>query len=449
MKALIIGAGEVGSFLSQTLSEDGHDVVVIEQDPILCQEINETQNVKTIEGNGSSAKTLAEADVANCDFVLAVTHDDRVNMMACSIAKVLGSKTTIARAHDQTYADTSFINYQLHFNIDYLISAEALCAIELAKLIRNPQRISVESFGRGDIEVQQVRVNASSRHVNMSLKDIRLDRDVRIAYIIRENKLTIPTADTVLEAEDLVTIVGTSKSLVHVKEEINPDTARKKVRIVIFSGTETAIALVRLLQSSHFKIRIIEKDPHLCERLAEQFPHVTIIHGDATSLRLLEEEQVEDCDFFVACSKDDEDNIMTALQAIHLGAKNTQLIINRPDYEHILNRLKKTVGLNLAISPRKAMGQEVLRYMSTKPYHELATLPDKTGKIIEIRVSGTSPCINKQIRELPLPTATVIVALFHKFQTKVPGADDTILAGDRLVIVTRREKIEELVNLFA
>lgn len=449
MKIIIVGAGEVGSFLSQTLSEEGHDVILMEQDPHLCQEVSETQNVKTLEGNGSSAHTLVEAGVSECDFFLAVTNDDRTNIMACSLAKVLGAKATVARAHDQTYSDTTLVNYQLHFNIDYLVSAEALCAIELAKLIRNPQRVSVENFGRGDIEVQQIKIDGSSKYTGIPLKDLNLGKNVRIAYLFRDEHMEIPSAQTILEPDDLVTIVGKSESLAKIREGLCPGGTSKRVRVVIFGGTETAIALVRLLTNPMFKIRIIERSAHLCQHLAEQFPHVTLIHGDATSLRLLEEEQVENCDFFVACSKDDEDNIMTALQAIHLGAKHTQIIINRPDYEHILNRLKSTLGLNLAVSPRKAMAQEVLRYISVKPCIELCTLPDNAGKIIEIRVAGTSPCVNKRIRELPLPSGTVIVALLHKFQAVVPSAEDSILAGDRLVIVARKSNIEELVDLFS
>ena len=449
MKIIIVGAGEVGTFLSQTLSEEGHDVILIEQDPSLCQEVNETQNVKTLEGNGSSAQTLMSSGVSDCDFLLAVTNDDRTNIMACSLAKVLGAKATVARAHDQTYSDTTLVNYQLHFDIDYLVSAEALCAMELVKLIRNPQRVSVENFGRGDIEVQQIDISPKCKYAGMPLSDIHLGKNVRIAYLIRDSHMEIPNAQTILKPDDRVTLVGKSDTLAKLRNELSPEAPSRRIRIVIFGGTETAIALVRLLTNPIFKIRIIERSAYLCQHLAEQFPHITLIHGDATSLRLLEEEQVEGSDFFIACSKDDEDNIMTALQAIHLGAKNTQIVINRPDYERILNQLKNTLGLNLAVSPRKAMAQEVLRYISVKPYIELSTLPDNAGKIIEIRVAGTSPCINKKVREIPLPSATVIVALLHKFQAVVPSADDTILAGDRLVIVTRKSNVEELVDLFS
>lgn len=189
--------------------------------------------------------------------------------------------------------------------------------------------------------MQQIGISPKCKYTGISLSDINLGKDVRIAYLIRGGQMEIPNAETILEPDDLVTLVGKSDTLAKLRNDLTPEGSSKRVRIVIFGGTETAIALVRLLTNPIFKIRIIERSAYLCQHLAEQFPHVTLIHGDTTSLRLLEEEQVEDCDFFIACSKDDEDNIMTALQAIHLGAKHTQIVINRPDYEQILNQLKK------------------------------------------------------------------------------------------------------------
>lgn len=154
--------------------------------------------------------------------------------------------------------------------------------------------------------MQQIGISPKCKYTGISLSDINLGKDVRIAYLIRGGQMEIPNAETILEPDDLVTLVGKSDTLAKLRNDLTPEGSSKRVRIVIFGGIETAIALVRLLTNPIFKIRIIE-----------------------------------DCDFFIACSKDDEDNIMTALQAIHLGAKHTQIVINRPDYEQILNRLKK------------------------------------------------------------------------------------------------------------
>ena len=157
MKIIIIGAGEVGHNLCTTLSAAGHNVTLIEQSEVRCETLDEEQNARIIHGNGSSARQLVDVDVASCDAFLAMTSDDRTNVISCSLAKGLGAKNTIARIHDETYSDNSVINYQLHFGIDLLVNPEAICAVELAKEIRSAGRVAVENFSRGQIEVQQKR----------------------------------------------------------------------------------------------------------------------------------------------------------------------------------------------------------------------------------------------------------------------------------------------------
>lgn len=447
MKILVVGAGDVGRHLCHILSEKGHDVTVIENSASTATDVDESYNVRVLEGNGSSASILQQAGIDRCDYFLAMTNDDRTNLISASIAKVLGAKVTIARVHDQTYADSSIVNYQLHFGIDFLLNPEALSAVELAKAIRNPGRVAVENFARGEIEVQQVKISPKSKLVGRSLKDIRLEKGVRIGLIQREGSFQVPTADTVLQADDLVTLVGPPQILFEIRNRFEPDIRQDINRVVLFGGTETAIGLIRLLKNPRFKIRIIESDPKVCQRLAERFPEVTVIHGSATSLRLMEEEQIGAADFFVSCTKDDEDNIMTCLQAKKLGARHVQLVINKPDYESVLNSLKATLGLEMVVSPRRATVDEILRYLSEDPYVELATLPGNSGKVVEIRVSPNSPAINREIREIRFPTGAVIVALLHKFQAKVPGADDKILAGDRVVVISREDKLNDLTKL--
>lgn len=449
MKILVVGAGEVGRFLCQTLSEAGHDVLVVEHAAAVARELDETQDVRVMCGNGASAETLTEAGVQNMDYCLAMTSDDRVNIIACSLAKKLGARHTIARIHDQTYTDNSLVNYQSHFGIDFLLNPEALCAVELAKAIRNPGRVEVENFARGKIEVQPMRVARRSRFTGRPLKDVRMPPQVRIGFVQRtgEKKAEVPTAETEIEVGDLLTMVGPPEALFELRGEFEHQTRADTIRVVIFGGSETAIALVRLLKNPRFKIRVIEGDKHACHKLAGRFPHITVIHGSATSLRLLEEEQIGSADYFLACTRDDEDNIMTCLQARKLGAKHVQLVFNKPDYEDVLDELKENLGVELAVAPRKATVTEIMRYLSPDPYTLLAVLPNETGRILEIRVSPDSPCIEKPLKAISLPKGVVIVALMHKFQAKVPGADDIILAGDRLVVMAREGSVSEMLKL--
>ncbi|MGJ3243096.1 MAG: Trk system potassium transporter TrkA [Opitutales bacterium] len=450
MKIIIVGAGEVGYHLSEILSGRDYDVTVIESGDATAQRVDEELNVKVMPGNGSSASVLKQARVEDCDYFLAMTSDDKTNLVSCSLAKALSQKvTTVARIHDQTYADNSIVNYQLHFGIDYLLNPEGLCAVELAKIIRNPGRVAVENFARGQIEVQVVAVSAKSKLVGKSLQELRIDPRLRIGYIQRGDSFELATADARIQAEDQVTLFGPPETLFEARAQFDPGSRPESVRVVIFGGTETAIALIRLLANPRFKIRLIEKEMTTCRQFAERFPNVTVIQGDGTSLRLLEEEQIGSADYFVACTKDDENNIMTSLQASKLGARHVQLMINRGDYQTVLNQLKSTLGVETVVSPRLATANEVVRSLSGETYVELASLAGGQARILEIRVSHNSTAIGRKIRDVKLPRGAVIVALLHKFQAKVPGADDTILAGDRLVTISPEDQTHELLKRLA
>ena len=216
--------------------------------------------------------------------------------------------------------------------------------------------------------------------------------------------------------------------------------------MVLFGGTETAISLVRLLTNPRFKIRIIEKDHARCRQIAERFPHVTVICGDGTSLRLLEEEQIGDADYFVACTKDDEENILTCLQATKLGADHVQLVINKGDYEQLEGILKTMLGIEVVVSPRRATADFMVRSLSTDAVSTLAELP-QGNRILEVKISYSSPVVGQTIKDIHLPKGSLFVAIQHKFKASVPAADDTIIAGDRVLVLVNESQEKDLIRL--
>ena len=448
MRIIIVGAGEVGSYLCEILSRSDHDVTVIERDEEGAARLNQQFDVRVLPESGSSARTLIKAGVDKCDYFLAMTRDDETNLVSSSLAKALGARFTFTRIHDQTFRDNSVINYQSHFGIDHLINPERLAAVEIAKSIRNPSRVAVEDFARGTIEVQLVDITRGSKAIGKSLAELRLDRRVRVGVVQSGEATTVARADTRLALADRLTIFGQPEALYEARSIFDPTSARGEiVRVVIMGGSEISISLVRLLTNPRFKIRIIEDDPARCRRLADRFPDVTVIHGSGTSLRLLEEEQIGGADFFVACTKTDEDNVMTCLQASKLGTRHVMLAINRADYAAVLEQLKAAMGVELAVSPRVATANEVLRYISRDPYIDLGSLPGDIGKIVEIKVGKKSPAAGRTLKEIKWPVGCVVVALLHRFQAKTPGADDRIEADDHIVAIIQKDKLKELLSL--
>lgn len=447
MRIVIIGAGEVGYYLALTLSLQNHEVILIEKNEEIVTSLSEELNAKVICNNGTSASVLMDIDIESVDFFLSMTHDDVTNICACSIAKSLGANYTVARIHQQTFAESSVFNYQVHFGIDYLINPEALCAYELAKNIRHPGRVAIESFAKGQIEVQQIIVTEESKLTYRPLADLKLGSDVRVAYILRDDTVRIPTASDCLEPGDQITLVGSSEAFFNTKSRLNPESKYERKRVCILGASETGLVLAKLLTKSRFLVRIIEKNRKRCEQLANTSPELTIIHGDGTSLKLLQEEQIGECDYFIACTKDDEDNIMTCIQVKQLGVKHAQLVINKSDYEELLERIKGIISLDVGVSPKTVSVKDLLKYITTNQYTELCSIAEGKFKIIELLVGLESPSANKLIKEITWPAETLAVGLLHKFNAKVPGADDKILSGDHVVVLTREDQVENIVKL--
>ncbi len=448
MKIIIVGAGDVGHYLCQVLSEDGHGVTLLESDTDRADEIEENLDVRVIRGNGASAKFLSLAGVSDCDFLLAMTAFDQLNIVACAIGKKLGAKTTIARVHDQVYADNSLVNYQKQFGIDILINPEALTAVELAKHVRNPERMAVEDFARGQIELQETEISEGAKAEGKRLRDIKLDPSVKIGYVERGDKLYVPTADTVLERGDKITLIGTPDSILKHRGTFSSERNSESVRIVLNGATETAISVIRRLSNYRFKIRVIEPDLDKCREIAEQFPSVTVINGSATSLRLLEEEQIGDADYFIACTKDDEENVMTSIQAKKLGAKYVELVINKPDYEQVLRNISGFLNITADASPRRVTADEIKKYVANRDFAVVGALKGGAVEFIELKVSGKSAACGQSVKDLKLPPACIIAAIVNDTDAKVPGANDVIESDDRLILILEKEKIGEVAAMF-
>ena len=362
MKIIIVGAGEVGSYLSDLLSKKNHNVTVIDLNADVIKKYSELQEASFIVGDGHSCELLVQRNISACDYFIAMTSDDKTNILSCSLAKALGAKNTICRIHDKSLVDNNYVNFQMHFGIDHLLNPEGLCAIEIAKTMRNPYRLTVETIARGKIEVNQVEVYKRSKAGGKSIRDLKLNPKVRIGYVLSGEKKYVASADSVLHAGDIVTLFGEEEAIQEARTLFSSKEIIKKQSVALIGGTEISIAIIRLLRNPRFAITVIESDLDLCERISQMFPNIRVINGEATSLRIFEEQGIGDFDFFVACTKNDEINIVACAQAFKLGSKTIQAAINKPDFEAVLESLEDHIGIYSNQHPSSTS-----QYISTMP----------------------------------------------------------------------------------
>jgi trk system potassium uptake protein len=444
---IIIGAGEVGRHLAESLSTQLHNITVIEASEGRSDDLNESLDASVMCGNGAAATTLAEANVGECDLFMALTSLDNTNLVSASIAKSLGAKKTVARVHASVQRDEWLFDYRSHFGLDYLFSTERLAAVELVKFVRNPEGLVVEDIARGRIELHQYKVSPDSSAVGVPIAQLKLPERVRIACIMRDGVNTIPGGADEMKPGDLVTLFGEPSNLDTVITLLDPTAQRKKdIKVVIFGGGEYAFALAQMLEGASIHVRVMEKKESECRRLSTMLQDTLIIKGDATSLQQLREEQVDQADFFIAVSPDDEDNVMACLQAKSLGTEYCLTLIHRADYADAIYRNRQRLGILAAVSPRLATNRDLLRFMETGKYNKVSELQGGV-EVIQLSLKEAAKVTGQKVADIKWPRGSALVGLLRDQMAIVPTGEDTLNAEDTVYAIVTSEGRKPLVKL--
>ena len=446
MKIHLIGAGEVGRHMAFRLSGDGHDIVLIEKNESLANDLEGQLDARVMVGDGCSPNFLAESGVGECELFLALTSCNNANLVSSSMAKQLGAQKTICRLHPSLQREEWIFDFKREFHVDYLFSSERLSAIELAKFICNPASVVVEEIARGKIELQQIEVDPVSISIGKTLRDLKAPDRVRIAAITRDGQSFVPSADSTLHAADRLTVFGDPRKLRALTSQLQPNRVEpSQQNVVIFGGGEYGYSLAQMLESWNCRIRILEKDRVRAEILAESLQSTKVINVDATSILELREEQVGEADFFVAASTNDEDNVMTCLQAHNLGAKHCLTLIHRADYADAISANGEHLGIMAAVSPREATRVDLMRFVTSDRFHLFKQLDE--GEIIEMSVPENSGIVGQRVQDISWPVSTVVVAIVSEQRAIVPGADDIIEAGQNLYAMVAPDSRKALIKL--
>lgn len=427
MKIVVLGAGTVGTEISDLLCRNGHSVTVVDSDPDRTRKIDETLDVRGITGSASQSSVLFQANVNSCDLCLAVTGVDEVNMIGASIAKRMGAHRCVARVYSPVYHDLSTFDYQRHFQIDRFLSLEQLTALELAREIRSRNSAIIEHFATGDIEVQEIEVT-EEQICGTPLKDLGLPSSIRIGSISREGQTWVATASDKIQVGDVLDVVGKPEDLDRTKPMFRAKKNQKQF-VVIGGGGETGYHLANMLESNAFSVVLIESDSARCDWLSNSLPGATILHCDATARQIMEEERIADADFFVACTGDDESNIMAGVEAKEIGAKKILSIVGRPDYGNVVGK----IGIDFAVSERQVMAKQILGLLNGKNVISKYLLADGRIGIYEIEVEDESQAVLMNLNDLPLPKPCLIAALMRDRYSRVPEAGDKLMPGDIVI----------------
>ena len=316
MKIIIVGCGKVGDTLAEQLCGENNDVTVIDPSYDAVQALVNEYDIMGIVGSGTDHSVLEEAGVDKADLLIAVTGSDELNMLCCLIAKKAGDCQTIARVRNPEYnREIRYIQEEL--GLAMVINPEFAASVEMARILRFPSAIKIETFAKGRAEVLKFRVPEGSVLDHMMVSEITTKlhcNEVLVCTVERGEETIIPDGNFIMQERDVISVVASPKRASQFFKKIRVQTNQVRDAILVGGGKIT-FYLAKQLLAMGIDVKIIEKDRKRCEELSERLPQATIICGDGVDQALLMEEGLMKADSFVTLTDMDEENIFLSLFA--------------------------------------------------------------------------------------------------------------------------------------
>ncbi len=451
MKVIIVGSGKVGEKLLEKLSaEPDIDITLVDIKPDVVSDIVNDYDAMGVVGNGIDVETLAEAGVQDADIVIAVTGSDEINLMTCLLAKKKGNCQTIARVRQPEYRKTIELVRE-DLGLTMIINPEFAAASEIARALRFPSAISIDTFASGRVEILKFKVPAESVLNGLKVSDIvyKLKCDILVCGVERDEDAFIPSGDFVINAGDLVSIVAAPTKATPFFKKIGIKTNKVKDAMIIGGGA-TAYYLSKLLLRTGIDVKIIEQKKERCEYLSEVLPEATIICADATDNKLLLEEGIDRAESVVTLTNIDEENIMLSLYAKTLTKGKIVTKINRIAYDNVIDNLE----LDTIIYPKNITADYILRFVRAKKnslgnnIETLHYILDGKAEALEFKITADLNGLTEiPLESLKIKKNVLITCINRNGKIIHPRGADVIKKGDGVIFVTTHKGIENITDI--
>lgn len=449
MKIIIVGCGKVGVTLAEQLTKEHYDVVMVDNSAQRIREVSESIDALTVVGNGSSISALEEAGVDTADILIAVTGSDELNLLCCVVAQNVGNCQTIARVRNPVYnEELDFIQERL--GISMTINPELVTAREIARLLRFPSAIKIDSFAKGRVELLKFRLKpefALDQFPVSGLQD-KYKCDLLVAGVERGEEIFIPDGRFVLQDEDLITIVASPQNAARFFKAIGLKTNQVRNCMIVGGGT-ICYYLAKQLLDMKIKVRIIDHDGKRCEELSELLPEATIIYGDGTDRNLLTEEGLDRAEAFVTLTNMDEENVLLSLYAKEESNAKLVTKVNRLAFDSMIQKL----DLGSVIYPKYITADYILQYVRAMQnsigsnvetlYHIL----DNRAEALEFIIREESPVVNVPLSQIHLKDNLRILCINRRGTIRIPRGHDSIQVGDTVIIATTHPGLHDIQDI--
>ena len=461
MNIIILGAGRVGESVAESLVSEQNDITVVDTNPQRLRELQDRLDLRGVTGNGIQPSVLEAAGANDADMLIACAPLDETNLVACKVARDrFNIRKTIARLRSPEYQDGSPLIGEAGFAIDEVICPEESLTTYMRKLIEYPEALQVLEFAGGALSLIAVRAVGGGpmvRHVISELPQLVPEVEMRFVAIYRTDELgldrqVVCDGATRIEPGDEVFVLAATQ---HIRRVLDALRRRDEPvrRVMIAGGGRVGLRLARHLQGD-CRIKIVEADARRCEYLTGELPPSTLVlHGDSTDADLLDDENVQDTDLFLALTSDDEDNIMACLLAKRMGARRVLALINRRAYADLVQGTQ----IDIALSPSQTVIGELLAHVRRGDVEAVYSLRRGAAEALEAVAHGdrqSSKVVGRRIEQIELPAGAQIGALVRgadgeERRVIIPHHDTVVESGDHVVLfVPRKRMVRQIEKLF-
>jgi len=449
VKILIVGSGQVGYFLCERFSREGHEVTLVDHDQAAVERAQDRLNVLGIVGNGASAEILEEAGIKNADIFIAVTSTDEVNILACLLAREYRAKVLIARTRNIEFTNHKAVLSKEKLGIDLLINPEDAVAGELSKLACNAKAFDMVEFADGDILFQGYRIDDNSPLCNLSMAELGELRGMYrfvIVAISRGDTTIIPRGDDSIQAGDRIYIFALTKEQPALNYLLQSTADKEKTsrRAFVLGGGRVGLQVAKNLERENFYTKLIEQDEVRCHKLAEQLDKAVVIHAEGLDVATLLDEGLEDAGVFIAVTDNDQTNILTCLLARQHRVRRTLALVSQPE----LIALASDLGIDACISPRLAAAGAILKFVRRGDILSMVALEGNNAEVLELDISHSSGLFDKPLTELHFPVGAIIGMIIRGQQYEIPTGTSVLKKGDRVIVFALPEAVAKVERFF-
>ena len=453
MKIVIVGAGKVGMALTQQLSSE-YNVTVIDQVPQLINNIINIHDVMGICGNGASYEVQKEAGVDKAELLIATTSSDEINILACLVAKKLGVKHTIARIRNPEYEkQLRFMREEL--GLSMAINPEKVAAREIARVLRFPTAMKIESFSKGRLELVEYRLPENSALHGMRLSDLYKNIKVRvlICAVSRKGQTFIPSGDFELRAGDKIHLTSSPRQLEEFFRHLGVFRNRAS-SVMIVGASKICYYLASQLLDMGMSVRIIDQNEQRCVQISEKLPKALVIVGDGTDTELLHEEGIEQTDAFVAITGIDEANILMAMSAAKQSGDCCKVVakINRKSLVDLVSNEAMIDSVVSAWSVTTELIVQYVRAMESASGAKIKTLHrlvDGAVEALEFSVDKNLPYLGIPLKDLQLRSGILLAGIVRRNgKIVIPSGADVLEPLDDVIVVTTDTTLQDFQDIF-